>query len=48
MTPYKQRWEQVERLYHAALECEPAARGTFLAQAFAGDDDVPSFCVAQP
>jgi serine/threonine protein kinase len=32
-----ERWQQVEELYHEALEREPAGRGTFLRQA-CGDD----------
>src|SRR5262245_43924605 len=35
-----QRWQQVETLYHAALEREPDAREGFLAQACAGDDEL--------
>jgi hypothetical protein len=31
MTP--SRWQQVEELYHATLECEPSQRAAFLAQA---------------
>jgi serine/threonine protein kinase/Tol biopolymer transport system component len=34
------RWEQIERLYHAALEREPDAREAFLVEACAGDDDL--------
>jgi hypothetical protein len=26
-------WQQIEELYHAALECEPGQRGEFLARA---------------
>jgi eukaryotic-like serine/threonine-protein kinase len=33
-----ERWAQIERLYHAALEREPAARQAFLDAACAGDD----------
>jgi sirohydrochlorin ferrochelatase len=40
MTLDKQRWQQVETLYHAALEHEPSARDAFLAQACAGDEDL--------
>jgi eukaryotic-like serine/threonine-protein kinase len=40
MTPDKQRWRQVETLYHAALEHEPGARDAFLAQACAGDEEL--------
>jgi eukaryotic-like serine/threonine-protein kinase len=32
------RWEQIERLYHAALEREPGAREAFLDEACAGDE----------
>ena len=32
-----ERWRQVEKLYHAALELEPAARADFLASACAAD-----------
>jgi serine/threonine protein kinase len=31
MTP--SRWQQIEELYHAALECEPGERAVFLARA---------------
>jgi eukaryotic-like serine/threonine-protein kinase len=34
------RWKQIERLYHAALERGPDARETFLYEACAGDDDL--------
>jgi serine/threonine-protein kinase len=34
------RWEQIERLYHAALEREPGAREAFLIEACAGDEDL--------
>jgi serine/threonine protein kinase/Tfp pilus assembly protein PilF len=34
------RWEQIERLYHAALEREPDAREAFLVEVCAGDDDL--------
>src|SRR5262245_48041141 len=40
MTLDKQRWRQVETLYHAALEREPGARDAFLAQACAGDEEL--------
>jgi len=33
-----ERWQQIERLYHAALEQEPNARAAFLDDACAGDD----------
>src|SRR5262245_45750172 len=34
------RWEQIERLYHAALEREPDARDEFLDEACAGDENL--------
>src|SRR6266542_2764086 len=34
------RWKQIERLYHAALECEAEAREAFLDEACAGDEDL--------
>jgi serine/threonine protein kinase len=34
------RWEQIERLYHAALECGPEACDAFLDEACAGDEDL--------
>src|SRR4030095_11589095 len=36
----KQRWQQIETLYHAALEHEPGAREAFLARACADDSDL--------
>src|SRR5262245_25962488 len=38
MTP--DRWEQIERLYHSALEREAGERESFLDQACAGDDEL--------
>ena len=35
-----ERWRLVERLYHAALECQPEQRGTFLAEACGDDTDL--------
>src|ERR1019366_313628 len=35
-----ERWQRVERLYHAALECEPARRAAFLAESSGGDQDL--------
>jgi serine/threonine protein kinase len=35
-----ERWEQIERLYHAALERETATRAAFLAEACAGDEEL--------
>src|SRR5262245_62143449 len=34
------RWEQIEKLYHAALEREPDAREAFLVEACANDEDL--------
>jgi serine/threonine-protein kinase len=34
------RWEQIERLYHAALERGPDAREAFLDEACVGDEDL--------
>src|SRR5215510_13445667 len=34
------RWEQIERLYHAALGLAPDARGSFLFQACGGDEEI--------
>src|SRR5215510_13877207 len=36
----RDRWEQIERLYHATLEREPDARKAFLDEACAGDEDL--------
>jgi eukaryotic-like serine/threonine-protein kinase len=36
----RDRWEQIERLYHAALERGPDAREAFLDEACAGDEDL--------
>jgi serine/threonine protein kinase/formylglycine-generating enzyme required for sulfatase activity/pimeloyl-ACP methyl ester carboxylesterase len=36
----RERWEDIDRLYHAALEREPAARASFLDEACAGDDEL--------
>src|SRR6266536_3288960 len=38
MTP--ERWRQVDALFHAALEREPAQRESWLRQACNGDDDL--------
>ena len=35
-----ERWQLVEKLYHAALEQESGARGAFLAQSCAGDEEL--------
>jgi len=35
-----ERWRKVERLYHAALECDRAAREAFLREACAADPDL--------
>ncbi len=37
-----ERWQQVERLYHAALEREPESRAAFLDEACAGDAELRS------
>ena len=34
------RWQQIERIYHAARELDKDARAEFLAKACAGDDDL--------
>src|SRR5262245_23218754 len=36
----RDRWEQIERLYYAALEREPGARGAFLDEVCAGDAEL--------
>src|SRR3974377_1285792 len=33
-----ERWQKIEQLYHAALECEPCKQGVFLQEACAGDE----------
>ena len=35
-----ERWQEIERIYHAARELDGAARAEFLAKACAGDDDL--------
>ena len=35
-----ERWRQIERLYHAALERDPDERAAFLAEACDGDDEL--------
>ena len=40
MTP--ERWKQIEDLYHAALEREPAARGAFLTESCGTDGELRS------
>src|SRR5262245_45804868 len=35
-----EKWEQIERLYHSALERKPGERESFLDQACAGDDEL--------
>ncbi|MEK6288399.1 MAG: protein kinase [Acidobacteriota bacterium] len=37
-----ERWQQIERLYHAALERNPAERAAFLSEACAGEEAVLS------
>jgi len=36
----QERWQHIEKLYHAALERDPAGRATFLQQACAGDEEL--------
>jgi len=38
MTP--ERWQQIEKIYHATLEREPANRASFLVEACAGDEEL--------
>jgi serine/threonine-protein kinase len=33
-----ERWQQIDQLFHSALNCEPAARATFLQQACIADE----------
>jgi eukaryotic-like serine/threonine-protein kinase len=35
-----ERWEQIEKMYHAARECEASRRVTFLEEACAGDEEL--------
>lgn len=35
-----ERWKQIERLYHQALERETSTRAAFLAEACAGDEEL--------
>ena len=35
-----ERWRQIERLYHSALECPPERRSAFLKEASGGDEDL--------
>ena len=37
-----ERWARIERLYHEALACGANERGSFLADACAGDDALRS------
>ena len=45
-------WQQIEKLYHSALEHEPRQREAFLRQACAGDEalfrEVESLLAHQP
>jgi hypothetical protein len=36
------RWQQVERVYYAALEQEPGRRAAFLLEVCGGDNDLRS------
>jgi len=42
------RWEQIERLYHSALEREPDALDAFLDEACAGDEELRREAAASP
>ena len=33
-----ERWKEIDKLFHAALKCEPARRASFIAQACQGDE----------
>jgi hypothetical protein len=35
-----ERWQKIEQLCQAALECEPSERAAFLQQACAGDEEL--------
>lgn len=35
-----ERWQEIERIYHAARELDASAQAEFLAKACAGDDDL--------
>ncbi len=35
-----ERWQEIERLYHSALECAPERRAAFLKEAAGGDEDL--------
>jgi serine/threonine protein kinase len=35
-----ERWEHIDKLFHATLECAPEERASFLSQACRGDDDL--------
>jgi eukaryotic-like serine/threonine-protein kinase len=35
-----ERWQEIERIFHAARELDGSARAEFLAKACAGDDDL--------
>ena len=35
-----ERWEQIEKVYHVALDCAPDQRAAFIAQACNGDEDL--------
>ena len=37
-----ERWQKVEKIYHAALEREPGERAAFLTQDCQGDQDLRS------
>src|SRR5580698_8687044 len=35
-----ERWQEIERLYHSAVECAPERRAAFLKEAAGGDEDL--------
>src|SRR5580700_3663548 len=35
-----ERWVEIERLYHSALDCSPERRSAFLKEACRGDEDL--------
>jgi len=35
-----EKWERIETIFHAAVELEPVARGSYLAEACAGDEEL--------
>ena len=37
---HAERWQEIDRLFDAVLEREPAERASFLVEASAGDEDL--------